>query len=54
VFYFKSNGMIALRKHVNANHRLIIEIFENELNNMKSPIKRKITKKACNKCEFSL
>jgi hypothetical protein len=46
VFYFKSNGIIALRKHVNANHGLIIEILENELNNnMKSPMKRQITKK---------
>ncbi len=46
VFYFKSNGIIALRKHVNANHGLFIETFENELNdNMKSSMKRQITKK---------
>jgi hypothetical protein len=28
VFYFKSNGIIVLRKHVNENHGLIIEILE--------------------------
>ncbi len=31
VFYFKSNGIIKLKKHVDANHGLIVKTFEENL-----------------------
>jgi hypothetical protein len=31
VFYFKSNGIIVLKKHVDANHGLIVKTFEENL-----------------------
>jgi hypothetical protein len=33
VSYFKSNGIIVLKKHVDANHNLIARNFEEEVNN---------------------
>jgi hypothetical protein len=33
VSYFKSNGIIVLKKHVDANHNLIARNFEKEMNN---------------------
>lgn len=37
--YFKNNGIITLKKHVDANHGLIAKIFEEEVdNNMKIPM----------------
>ncbi len=32
ITYFKKNGIIALKKHVDANHALLAKIFEEEVN----------------------
>jgi hypothetical protein len=31
IFYFKCNGIIVLKKHVDANHGLIVKTFEENL-----------------------
>jgi hypothetical protein len=41
VSYFKNNGLITLKKHMDLNHRLIAKTFEEKMNNnMKSPMAR--------------
>jgi hypothetical protein len=46
VSYLKSNGMIALRKHVDANHGQIGKKIKEEMNiNLKSPLEIQPTKK---------
>jgi hypothetical protein len=45
VSYFKNNGIIALKKHVNVEHGLIAQISEKEMNIMKSLIKNNLEKK---------
>jgi hypothetical protein len=47
VFYFKSNGIIALRKHtMDVDHGLIVKYFEEEVNNViKSSMKKNLQKK---------
>jgi hypothetical protein len=44
VFYFKSNGIIALRKHtLDVNHGLIAKDFEEEMNNViKRPMEKNL------------
>jgi hypothetical protein len=46
VSYFKSNGITTLKKHVDANHKLIVKNFEEEANNLKSPLERQLAKKS--------
>jgi hypothetical protein len=47
MFYFKNNGIITLKKHVDANHGLIANKFEEEVdNNMKSPMEYNLQKMA--------
>jgi hypothetical protein len=50
VSYFKSNGIIALEKHVDENHRLIVKNFGEKMNsNLKKSIGQTTCKeKACN------
>jgi hypothetical protein len=45
VSYFKSNGIITLTNYVDANHGLIVKNFEEEMNNLKSPLERQLAKK---------
>jgi hypothetical protein len=44
VFYFKNNGLIALKKHLNANHGLSAKKFEEEMN-LESPMEKQFAKK---------
>jgi hypothetical protein len=41
VSYFKNNGTIVLKKHVDANHNLIARNFEEEVNNNKKNLLQK-------------
>jgi len=46
VSYFKSNGIIVLKKHVDANHNLIATNFDKEVNNnIKNPLQKQLAKK---------
>jgi hypothetical protein len=46
VSYFKSNGIIVLKKHVDTNHNLIARNFEKEVNNnIKNPLQMQLAKK---------
>ncbi len=46
ILYSTANGIIALKKHVYANHWMIAKIFEKEVKNLlKKPHERKLTKK---------
>jgi glutathione peroxidase-family protein len=45
VSYFKSNGIIALKKHVNANHGQIFKMFEKVKSKHKSPLQKLLAKK---------
>jgi hypothetical protein len=44
VFYFKNNGLIALKKHLNANHGLSAKKFEEEMN-IESPMEKQFVQK---------
>lgn len=47
MFYFKNNGIITLKKYVDAKHGLIVKKFEEEVdNNMKSPMEYNLQKMA--------
>ncbi len=46
VSYFKSNGIIILTNYVDANHGLLVQNFEEEMNNLKSPLERQLVKKS--------
>jgi hypothetical protein len=51
VSYFKSNGIIVLKKHVDENHELIVKNFGEKMNrNLKSPLDKQ---HAMNKSEIS-
>ncbi len=46
VSYFKNNRIIVLKKHMDANHGLIVKKIEEEMNNnFKSPLKSQLAKK---------
>jgi hypothetical protein len=46
VSHFKSNGIIALKKHVDENHGLIVKNFGEKMNsNLKSPLGKQHAKK---------
>ncbi len=45
VSYFKSNGIIVLKKHVNENHGQIFKIFEEVKSKHKSPLQKLPAKK---------
>jgi hypothetical protein len=45
VSYFKSNGIIVLKKHVNANHEQIFKMFEEVKSKHKSPLQKLPAKK---------
>jgi hypothetical protein len=45
VSYFKSNGIIVLKKHVNANHGQIFKMFEEVKSKHKSPLQKLPAKK---------
>lgn len=53
VFYFKNNGLIALKKHLNANHGLSAKKFEKN-EHRKSHGKTICKGKTCNKWECNL
>jgi hypothetical protein len=56
VSYFKKNGIIAFKKHVDENHGLIIKKIGEKMNsNLKSPLEKQHAKKrhAMNKSEIS-
>jgi hypothetical protein len=46
VSYFKNNGIIVLKKHMDANHGIIVKKFEEEVNNnFKSQLESQLAKK---------
>jgi hypothetical protein len=52
VSYFKKNGIITLKKHVDVNHVLIAKHIEEVNKNMTSPMKiNNLKEKAYSKCE---
>jgi hypothetical protein len=56
VSYFKSNGIVALKKYVDENHELIVKKYGEKMNsNLKSPLEKQHAKKmhAMNKSEIS-
>jgi hypothetical protein len=38
-FYYKANGIISLKVHVDADHSFIAQMFEEEMNNLLKIIK---------------
>jgi hypothetical protein len=34
IFYYKTNGIISLKKHVDVDHSVIAQMFEEEVNNI--------------------
>jgi hypothetical protein len=34
IFYYKTNGIISLKKHVDVDHSVIAQMFEEEVNNL--------------------
>ncbi len=46
ISYFKNNGIIVLKKHMDANHGLIVKKIEEEMNNnFKNPLESQLAKK---------
>jgi hypothetical protein len=45
ISYNNANGIIALKKHVHANHSSIVKIFEEVNNLLKEPYEKQPTKK---------
>jgi hypothetical protein len=46
VSYFKSNDINVLKKHMDADHRIIVKNFEKEINNsLKNPLEKQLAKK---------
>jgi hypothetical protein len=46
ISYFKSNGIIDLKKHVDENHHLIASNFKKEVNNnIENLLRRQLAKK---------
>jgi hypothetical protein len=55
ISYLKSNGMIVLRKYVDANHGQIGKKIKEEMNiNLKSPLKYNLQRKACSECKCNI
>jgi hypothetical protein len=45
VSYFKSNGIITLKRHMDVDHGIIVKKIKEKMNNMKSPLERQPVKK---------
>ncbi len=55
ITYFKKNGIIALKKHVDANHALLAKIFEEEVNfPLRNILERQLAKKRPNVSNFKI
>jgi len=46
ILYYSANAIIALKKHVYANHYMIAKIFEKIKNILKEPYERQLAKKS--------